>query len=231
MPRKSPDKVIEHRISLSNFERDRIDSLMKLHRRNSVVKNTTDSLGAISFPMLGVAALIWVGFSLTDIVDRGKTWANKIADPISDWLTESGLFFNYTADEIGRAIQENEERKMALGEEYQEWLQDGPNDGEKFDEYFYSGKGELYRSKLQAYTNREIVLRRMLNDISTGKNTEIGWISTAHSKTSQEAFLSDTYDEYYSQLEDEGELSRGNPAAGDPDYIPPINWEIDEENA
>jgi len=228
MPRKAPDKVIEHRISLSNFERERIDSLMRLHRNNSITRNVTNGVGVAGLPMLGVAALIWVGFSLTDLVDRTKTWAQKVADPISTWLTESGVFFTYTADEIGRAIQENEERKMKLGEEYQEWLQDGPSDGDKFDEYFYSGKGELYRSKLQSYTNREVVLRKMLNDIATGKNTSIGWMSAAHSDSSQEQFLSDTYDEYYAQLESEGELSRGNPDAGDPDYIPPIDWEIED---
>lgn len=227
MPRKAPDKVIEHRISLSNYERDRVDQLLRLHRNNSITRNVTNGVGVVGLPMLGVAALIWAGFSLTDLVDRTKTWAQKVADPISDYLTQSGLFFNYTADEIGRAIQENEDRKMKLAEEYQEWLQDGPNDGDKYDEYFYSGKGEMYRQKLQAYTDREVVLRKMLNDISTGKNTGIGWISTAHSKTSQEAFLSDTYDEYYSTLEEEGALSRGGPAA--PEYLPPIDWEIQED--
>jgi len=227
MPRKAPDKVIEHRISLSNYERDRVDQLLRLHRNNSITRNVTNGVGAAGLPMLGVAALIWVGFSLTDLVDRTKTWAQKIADPISDYLTQSGLFFNYTADEIGRAIQENEDRKMKLAEEYQEWLQDGPSDADKFDEYYYSGKGEMYRQKLQAYTDRDVVLRKMLNDISTGANTSIGWISTAHSKTSQEAFLSDTYDEYYATLEEEGALSRGGPAA--PEYLPPIDWEIQED--
>ena len=198
-----------------------------MHRNNSISKSVTNTMGAVSFPMLGVAALIWVGFSIDDAIDKGKTLISKIADPISDWITKSGMF-QYTADELGRAILQNRQRKEDLGKEYEEYIQSYQGDPLEYDAHYNDGKATLMRQKLQAYTNRDLVLRKMLNDIATGKGGGLGWLSTAYSDSAASEYLQGEYGSYYESLQEQNELNQGG-GQGDDSLIAPINWEIDED--
>ena len=113
MPRKAPKDIIEHRITLGNYERERIDELLTTYQAKSVADSAASILGSISFPMLGLAALIYVGYGLTELVDDAKKWAKNTGSAIADWMTDNGII-NYTADELGRAIKEAEEEQAAL---------------------------------------------------------------------------------------------------------------------
>lgn len=217
MPRKAPDKVIEHRISLSNFERDRINTLIRMHKYNSASRSVTNTMGAVSLPVLAVAALIWVGFSWDDAKDKAKSFIFGIADPISDWITKSGIYFNYTADEIGRAIQLNNERKLKLNEEYQEYISSYTGNPEDYDAYYYGGKASFMRQKLTAYENRDKVLRQMLRDISSGENTDLGWLYDPNNARSEE-FLQTAYEGYSQDM-----------GYNTDDQLPPVDWDIQNE--
>jgi len=214
IPRKAPDKVIEHRISLSNYERDRLDRAIELHKRNSVVSNVTDSLQSVSFPLIAGAALFYVGFSLTEIVEDAKKWYNKFVDGASDYIAKSRLF-NYTSDEIGREIEKNEEAKVALYEEaiafYNGPIWSGaPQPVTEDYSNFNSSKGRNYRSKLEALEKRDQVLRKILNDIATGKSNE-GWLSNVRSPKEQADYLQELY-------ESEGGTGQ-------------LNWEINRDDS
>jgi len=217
MPRKAPDKVIEHRISLSNFERERINKLIRTHNINSGVKGVTNAMGAVSLPLLAVAALIWVGFSWDDAKDKAKSFIWGIADPISDYITKSGIYFNYTADEIGRAIQLNQERKIELGKEFEEYISSYTGDPEGYDAYYNGGKATFMRQKLTAYENRDKVLRQMLRDIASGENTGLGWVLDPHGGRSEE-FLQTSYEGYAQDM-----------GYNTDDQLPPVDWDIQNE--
>ena len=214
MPRKAPDKVIEHRISLSNFERERINTLIRAHKVNSGVRGVTNAMGAVSLPLLAAAALIWVGI---EPIEKLKSWIWGIADPISDYITKSGVFFNYTADEIGRAIVLNEERKIKLGEEYEEYISSYTGDPEGYNAYYNGAKPEYMCQRLTAYSNREKVLRQMLRDIASGKNTDMGWMSVYWSDEQQALKMQQYYEEYADEMGLKVE------------DLPSIDWEIDNE--
>ncbi len=72
MPRKAPSQVIEHRISLSTFERAELRALVKSTQLNSRINAGANVAQSISFPLLGIAALVYVGFSANELVDDIK---------------------------------------------------------------------------------------------------------------------------------------------------------------
>ena len=163
MPRKAPTQVIEHRITLGNYEREQVQTLVRRHALNSNARIVTDSLQSVSLPLIGVAALLYVGFSLDDVVESAKSTFSKYTNKISDWLVDpdgAGIV-NYTADEIGRAIVRTEEEKAATLDEYMNYIQSTPGG-------FSSSKGVSYRRKLESLEEREQILRKMLNDIAQG---------------------------------------------------------------
>jgi hypothetical protein len=171
MPRKAPDKVIEHRISLSNFERQRIDEMITSYQAKSAVNSVANVMGAVSLPMLGVAALIWVGFSIDDAIDEIKSWTKRAGNKVADWLTSAGLI-NYTADEIGRAITATDEEKVQVYEESIAFYNEHPDN-------YSSAKGKAYRRQLTDLESRDVILRKMLNDIATGNTSgmyKAGWV-------------------------------------------------------
>jgi len=191
MPRKAPDKVVEHRISLSNFERQRIDEIITSYQAKSAVNSVANVMGAVSLPMLGVAALIWVGFSIDDAIDEIKSWTKKAGNKVADWVTKAGLI-NYTADEIGRAITANDEKKVQVYEESIAFYNEHPDN-------YSSAKGKAYRRELTDLESRDVILRKMLNDIATGNTSGLykaGWLfqQTEGDKDKTADFLQDWYE-------------------------------------
>ena len=165
MPRKAPKDIIEHRITLGNYERERLDEILTTYQAKSAVNSAASLLGSVSLPMLGVAALIWVGYGLTEIVDDVKKWTKTTGSNIADWMTKNGLI-NYTADEIGRAIQEAEEEQAALvgemGANVQRFCD--PNSPE-----FNETKCKNLNAEGARLEKKIRTLRKMLNQIVEGE--------------------------------------------------------------
>ena len=206
MPRKAPDKVIEHRISMSNFERGRLDEMITTYQAKSTANTITNLIGSVSLPMLGVAALIWVGFSLDDFIEDTKSWAKRQGNSIADYLTSTGII-NYTADEIGRAITETEEEKQRMYAEMIAFY----NAPEIFGvSNFDSKKGKRYRKDMEALETRDQILRKMLNDIATG-NTEgmgkVGWVLQPSDSDKDKQTTADLLQSWYEMEGGEGEIS------------------------
>lgn len=194
MPRKAPKEIIEHRITLGNYERERINELIDTYQARSVAKSTTDLLGSISFPMLGVAALIWVGFSLDEFIEEAKGQFQSFTSKISDWLVDpdgAGIV-NYTADEIGRAIIVTREEKAALYEESKTFYEQNPQGG------YSSAEGKNYRRRIKALDDRERILEKMLDDITQGTGSVPGYFvyGMGTSDAAQRRMLQEAYEEY-----------------------------------
>ena len=215
MPRKAPKDIIEHRITLGNYERQRIDELITTYQAKSVATSTANLLGSISLPMLGVAALIWVGYGLTEIVDDVKKWTKTTGSNIANWMTENGLI-NYTADEIGRAIKEAEEEQAALvgemGANVQRYCDPNSPEFNKTKCNNLNAEGARLEKKIQT-------LRKMLNQIAEGELPiyGAGWLLfTGKGDIQAHKDILDTWyvREYLEEYGDEG------------DKTPP-DWEIE----
>ena len=89
MPRKAPDKVIEHRISLSNFERSKIMEELERTRTNKLYSAGISQAGQI----VGSGVLLWgigayLGFGLF------STGFNKVSDVVNDVSSGLASFLN-----------------------------------------------------------------------------------------------------------------------------------------
>jgi len=97
MPRRRPDQVFEHRISLSDFERQRIDEVITTAQANVAVDGLTATLTAVSGIGLAGAALLgsfvfmkWKGPTiLTDAFNKLTETTNPILDDIVDLILPS----------------------------------------------------------------------------------------------------------------------------------------------
>ena len=92
MPRKAPDQVIEHRISLSNFERQQIIDQLEKSRDNKVITSAVSQAGAIagsSLLLYGVMAYLGI-----DLLKKGKDW-------LTDFIDDSSTAM---ADFVGEAL-------------------------------------------------------------------------------------------------------------------------------
>jgi len=191
---------------MSNFERGRLDELITTYQAKSTANAVTNLIGSVSLPMLGIAALIWVGFSLDDFIEDTKSWAKRQGNAFADYLTKSGVI-NYTADEIGRAIVETENKKAAMYAEMTQFYQADPSN-------YNSKRGVNYRKDLQALENREQILRKMLNDIATGNvdgMEKISWVLQPSDSEQDRQVTADLLQQWYQQEGGEGT----------------INWDVD----
>ena len=200
MPRKAPDKVLEHRISLSNYERKYLDEAMQTYQAKIASNSVTNLIGSLSIGTLGWAALIWVGFSLDDAVEAVKGWTKKTGYWAADWLTQSGVI-NYTADEIGRAITETEEEKQAILDEYLEYImKDADN--------MHTTKATNMKREMEALEKREAVLREMLDQIARGNvpSYDISWIFNQPNHEGDEQTTAEFLQSWYEQECGEGQV-------------------------
>jgi len=186
---------------MSNFERGRLDEMITTYQAKSTANAVTNLIGSVSLPMLGIAALIWVGFSLDDFIEDTKSWAKRQGNAFADYLTKSGVI-NYTADEIGRAIIETENKKAAMYAEMTQFYQADPAN-------YDSKRGVNYRKDLQALENREQILRKMLNDIATGNvdgMEKISWVLQPSDSEQDRQVTADLLQNWYQSEGGEGTI-------------------------
>jgi hypothetical protein len=199
MPRKSPTQVIEHRLTLGNYERKVIDESVKLAKRRTVARTTTDALNSISWPMLGIAALFYAGATIDDVLGGAKNIFDRTTNWISDRIVNSRLW-NYTSDELGRAIEKNNQEKAQTYQDWQAYMSGGGG--------YNDATSRGYKTKLQALENRDRILRQMLNDIATGENTELGYLSNVRKASEQAEYLQRAYEEYGGEGQIDWEINR-----------------------
>ena len=105
MPRKAPDQVIEHRISLSNFERSQIIEQLEKTRDSRLISAGISQVGAL----IGSGALLYgvasyFGFTL---LGKGKDTFNKVTNTMSDYLFDIITMGQPVADPIKEATFAN----------------------------------------------------------------------------------------------------------------------------
>ena len=190
MPRKAPDKVIEHRITLGNYERNELSGITRNVKGTNVANSVGNVLQGVTFPVLGAAALLFVGFSLDDLIDNTKNYIDRLSDYLANTAVKQGIITN-TAPAIGIEITETELEKAKLYQEYVEALNNGTYT-------FNSTKAKNVRAKLERLETREQILRQMLDDIATGKRSGVGYgfvLGRTDSLGGQQA-LQQFYEEY-----------------------------------
>lgn len=103
MPRKAPDKVIEHRISLSNFERTQILEQIEKNRENALIKSGISQIGSVAGSgvlLYAVGAYFGIGL-FSSMYDKVKDVVNSASYNLADFFNPEGVG-NYTDDEAFR---------------------------------------------------------------------------------------------------------------------------------
>lgn len=103
MPRKAPDKVIEHRISLSNFERTQILEQIEKNRENALIKSGINQIGSIAGSgvlLYAVGAYFGIGL-FSSAYDKISNIVNSTSSGLADFLNPAGVG-NYSDDEAFR---------------------------------------------------------------------------------------------------------------------------------
>ena len=93
MPRKAPDKVIEHRISLSNFERTQILEQIEKSRENSLIKSGINQIGGIAGSgvlLYAVGAYFGIGL-FSSAYDKVTDFVNNTSSSLADFLNPAGV--------------------------------------------------------------------------------------------------------------------------------------------
>jgi len=124
MPRKPPTEIIEHRISLSNFERKAILEQIEKNRQNGVLTAGINQVGAIAGSgILLYGLLAYFGYSLfgeaknaiTDFIDNtstklADTWGEALGVPLN---TAEATAIRNAYDRLDDAIRyEREELRI-----------------------------------------------------------------------------------------------------------------------
>jgi len=97
MPRRRVDKVVEHRISLSDFERSKITEAMTTAQANIAIDGVTATFQAAGSALAGGGVLLAAGVFmlwkaptlLVDVVNKVTETTNPIIDNIADFLLPS----------------------------------------------------------------------------------------------------------------------------------------------
>lgn len=103
MPRKAPDKVIEHRISLSNFERTQLLEQIEKNRENSLIKSGINQIGGIAGSgvlLYAVGAYFGIGI-FSSAYDYVSDLVNNTSSSLADFLNPAGVG-NYSDEEAFR---------------------------------------------------------------------------------------------------------------------------------
>jgi hypothetical protein len=100
MPRRAPDQVIEHRIALSSFEREKIVEELTKARENRLYSSAINQIGGIA----GSSALMY-GLALyfgLDLLGNAKDYVQGWIDTTSDSLADmigSDIGLQFTTEE------------------------------------------------------------------------------------------------------------------------------------
>lgn len=213
MPRKAPSQVIEHRISLSDYERKELKQYVDAQQINSGFNAVGNLMSGISWPLLGVAALLYVGFSLDDLVDDTKKFVDNQSDKLTTWLEKKGLV-NYSADELGREVWKIRNEQGALFEENSElnaMIQaEGrqPTDSEM-------KRIEQIHKRMRILDKREKVLTQLIADIASGKQKwyEYAW------------FIGEDDDDFRDVLDKQYRMAYQEMYGTEPDTT--LDWDIE----
>ena len=103
MPRKAPDQVIEHRISLSNFERTQLTQQIEKQRENALYKAGVSQIGSVvgsGVLLWGIGAYLGIGLFSTAF-DKISDIVNSTSSGLADFLNPAGVG-NYTDEEAAR---------------------------------------------------------------------------------------------------------------------------------
>lgn len=106
MPRKAPENVTEHRITLGTFERDFIVKQIEIQRENALYKAGINQIGSI----LGSGVLLYgiagyLGINLFGAgYDKVTDWVNEQSSKLADFLNPAGVG-NYTDEQASRVTR------------------------------------------------------------------------------------------------------------------------------
>lgn len=202
MPRKAPTQVIEHRISLSDYERKNIKTLVEAKTRQSYFDSASSILNGITWPVLGIAALLYVGFSLDDLVDDTKKFIDNQSDKLTGWLEKKGIV-NYTADEYGREVEKIRNEQGALFEENAELNARIQAEGREPTDAELKRINQIHK-RMAILDKREKVLTQLIADIASGKTKwyEYSWFAAETSGEHKQA-LDRAYARQYRAMYDE----------------------------
>tara|TARA_R110000744_G_scaffold366540_1_gene475631 strand:- start:861 stop:1949 length:1089 start_codon:yes stop_codon:yes gene_type:complete len=112
MPRTKPGNTVEHRISLSNYERDNLKKFLELQERKVTVNGVTDTLGAVGSALAG-GGLLWAAAIFG--IWKAPTIGGWISDKIGEVTGDGGLL----DDLAGGLIFDSEENPITLRREAQ----------------------------------------------------------------------------------------------------------------
>ena len=205
MPRKAPDKVIEHRITLGQYEREELRQVVRRYRQTSVANSVGNVLSGIGWPVLAGAALLYVGFSLDDLIDDTKDFIDRTSSGVVNFVEDNDLVV-YTAPYIGKEITETEEEKAEVYQQYVDDLNAG-----KYE--FNSTTAKNIRRKLERLERREQTLRKMLDKIAKGEAVPYSYVTFLESggflnTTQGESTIERTLQEFYEEEGGEGEFDQ-----------------------
>ena len=132
MPRRAPDKVVEHRMSLttqsSKLMRDAIDAQKKASLLKGV-GSVGNSLGTVAIAGgIGLAAYAffsWSGAILPSIREKGKEWSGDIGNWFME-STDTGQDYKNSYERILKRQQTLKENTAAAIEAYDAIIED-PN--------------------------------------------------------------------------------------------------------
>jgi len=194
MPRKPPTNVIEHRISLSDFERSRLKEYMQTQRTEAGFTSAGAILQGVSWPLLAVAALWWVSFSLDDFIDAVTGFVDNTSTKIVTKFEKEG-WVNYEADEYGREVVKIQNEMEALRQEIEiihaRMRAQGPP-WAPADE----ARANQIHTRMAVLSKREKVLISLIHKISEG---EIKGYRTGGERQFRES-LSEAYEEEWLEM-------------------------------
>ncbi len=165
MPRRRVDKVIEHRISLSDFERAQLREVIDTEQAAVAVRGVTNTLGAIATGLAGAGGLL---AALTFAAWKAPTlwvdFTNKFTNPLIDDIVDTIL--PGTPVEHRRQAQELAERRGRLASEDAAFC--SLNSG-KYDE---AKCGQVQLAKDQYFSDLE-AFRKMLRETYSAGEREL----------------------------------------------------------
>jgi hypothetical protein len=146
MPRKAPTDVIEHRISLGEYERKRLDEFASAYNRDKWLENIPELLQGTGVVLVG-GGLVWGAYGFwtwltgEKIIHKFFKATNSVLDNVAGDISEA--FFGY--DEV-----EHIRQRQALNDEFDEIAS-------RIDLYCSTGSSEYDRAKCtQAYEERAV---------------------------------------------------------------------------